>query len=63
MGEKNIVTNEERLRTNDLLKELPIGITQLRTYIKDGRLPAKKIRNKYYTTRREFNQFKQAMGF
>lgn len=56
------VTNT-KLTTDDMLPELPIGIKQLREYIKDGRLKAEKIRNKYYATREDFNDFKLRLGF
>ena len=47
----------------DMLKELPIKEAQVRYYIKNGRLSAEKIRNKFRTTRQEFNDFKLALGF
>ena len=47
----------------DMLKELPIKENQIRYYIKDGRLIAEKVRNKYRTTRKDFNEFKLALGF
>ncbi len=56
------VTNT-KLTTDDMLPELPIGIKQLREYIKDGRLKAEKVRNKYYATREDFNDFKLRLGF
>ena len=36
-----------KLNTAQMLKELPIGIDQLRVYLNDGRLPSKKVRNKF----------------
>ena len=58
---KNVT--EPKLTTDAMLSELPIGVIQLRTYIKDGRLKAEKIRNKYYATREDFNDFKLRLGF
>ena len=60
--EKN-VTVLKKLSASDLLAELPIGVSQLRAYIKDGRLKAEKVRNKYYATREDFNDFKLRLGF
>lgn len=51
------------LSTPQMLDELPIGINQLRVYIKDGRLKSQKIRNKFYATREDFNDFKLRLGF
>jgi len=62
MQNVKIVANE-LLSTPDMLSELTIGISQLRTYIKDGRLKAQKIRNKYYATREDFNDFKIRLRF
>ncbi len=58
---KNVT--EPKLTTDAMLSELPIGVIQLRTYIKDGRLKAEKVRNKYYATREDFNDFKLRLGF
>lgn len=58
---KNVT--EGKLTTDDMLPELTIGIKQLREYIKDGRLKAEKVRNKYYATREDFNDFKLRLGF
>lgn len=58
---KNVT--EVKLTTDDMLSELPIGIEQLRKYIKDGRLKAEKVRNKFYATRKDFNDFKLRLGF
>lgn len=58
---KNVT--ESKLTTDAMLSELPIGVIQLRAYIKDGRLKAEKIRNKYYATREDFNDFKLRLGF
>lgn len=64
MSQKQNVTNsDEKLSMNDMLSELPIKKEQVRVYIKDGRLKAEKIRNKFYTTRKDFNEFKLALGF
>lgn len=52
-----------KLTTAEMLKELPIGICQLRNYLKDGRLPAEKIRNKFYVERTAFDTFKQQYSF
>lgn len=57
------IVTEPKLTTDDMLSELPIGVKQLRTYIKDGRLKAEKIRNKFYATREDFNDFKNRLGF
>lgn len=62
MQNANNVT-EAKLTTDDMLSELPIGIEQLRKYIKDGRLKAEKVRNKYYATREDFNEFKKRLKF
>ena len=58
---KNVT--EAKLTTDDMLSELPIGIEQLRKYIKDGRLKAEKVRNKYQATREDFNDFKKRLKF
>lgn len=58
---KNVT--ETKLTTDDMLSELPIGIRQLRAYINDGRLKAEKVRNKFYATREDFNDFKLRLGF
>lgn len=58
---KNVT--EPKLTTDAMLSELPIGVIQLRAYIKDGRLKAEKIRNKYYATREDFNDFKERLQF
>lgn len=58
---KNVT--EPKLTTDDMLSELPIGYKQLRVYIKDGRLKAEKIRNKFYVTRKDFDDFKNRLGF
>ena len=58
---KNVT--EAKLTTDDMLSELPIGIRQLRAYINDGRLKAEKVRNKFYATREDFNDFKNRLGF
>lgn len=58
---KNVT--ETKLTTDDMLSELPIGISQLRAYIKDGRLKAEKVRNKFYATREDFNDFRLRLGF
>jgi hypothetical protein len=58
---KNVT--EAKLTTDDMLSELPIGIRQLRAYINDGRLKAEKVRNKFYATREDFNDFKLRLGF
>lgn len=52
-----------KLTTGEMLKELPIGICQLRVYLKDGRLPAEKIRNKFFVERIVFENFKTEYGF
>ena len=52
-----------KLTTGEMLKELPIGICQLRVYLKDGRLPAEKIRNKFFVERIVFENFKKEYGF
>lgn len=57
------VNNVKKLSTDDMLAELPIGIVQLRCYIKDGRLKAEKVRNRFYSTREDFNDFKLRLGF
>ena len=58
---KNVT--EAKLTTDAMLSELPIGVNQLRAYIKDGRLKAEKVRNKFYATREDFNDFKLRLGF
>lgn len=58
---KNVT--ETKLTTDDMLSELPIGARQLRAYINDGRLKAEKVRNKFYATRKDFNDFKLRLGF
>lgn len=58
----NVKTNE-LLSMPQMLAELPIGVNQVRVYIKDGRLKAEKIRNKFYATREDFNDFKLRLGF
>lgn len=58
---KNVT--EAKLTTDDMLSELPIGIRQLRAYINDGRLKTEKVRNKFYATREDFNDFKLRLGF
>lgn len=62
MEKQKDVTNG-LLSTNDMLLSLPIGIAQLRIYIKDGRLKTEKRRNKFYATLEDFNDFKQRLGF
>lgn len=52
-----------KLTTAEMLKELPIGICQLRVYLNDGRLPAEKIRNKFFVERTVFENFKAEYGF
>ncbi len=61
MENAKIVTDV--LSVNDMLAELPIKINQVRAYIKDGRLKAQKIRNKFYATRADFDEFKKRLGF
>ena len=61
--EKNVTNTSEKLCMADMLKELPIKENQVRYYIKDGRLKAEKIRNKFYAARKDFNDFKLALGF
>lgn len=52
-----------KLNTAQMLKELPIGIDQLRVYLNDGRLPSKKVRNKFEVARTDFENFKTEYGF
>ncbi len=58
---KNVT--DSLLTMSDMLEELPIGVVQVRTYIKDGRLKAEKIRNKFYATREDFIDFKKRLNF
>lgn len=60
---ENVKNVTETLSTSEMLAELSIGINQLRYYIKDGRLKAQKVRNKFYATREDFNDFKLRLGF
>lgn len=61
--EKLTNVTDQKLSMSEMLRELPIGVNQVRAYIKDGRLKAEKVRNKFYTTREDFNDFKQRLGF
>lgn len=61
--EKTVTISNKVLCMSDMLKELPIKENQIRYYIKDGRLKAEKIRNKFYATRKDFDDFKLALGF
>lgn len=61
---KNVTdSNSSLLSTDDMLSELTIGISQLRSYLKDGRLPGERVRGKWKVTRRDFNDFKLKYGF
>lgn len=51
------------LNTEEMLAELTIGISQLRSYLKDGRLPGERVRGKWRVTRKDFNDFKLKYGF
>lgn len=51
------------LTTEQMLAELTIGISQLRSYLKDGRLPGERVRGKWRVTRKDFNDFKLKYGF
>ena len=51
------------LNTEEMLAELTIGISQLRSYLKDGRLPGERVRGKWRVTREDFNDFKLRLGF
>lgn len=57
------VMKKGELTTAEMLKQLPIGICQLRVYLKDGRLPSKKVRNKIFVKETDFKIFKQQYGF
>lgn len=59
----NVTKSNEKLSLIEMVNELPIKKEQLRRYIKDGRLKAEKIRNKFYSTRKDFNEFKIALNF
>lgn len=52
-----------KLTTTEMLKEVDIGIQQLRNYIKQDKLPATFVRGKFYATREAFDKFKQDYGF
>lgn len=57
------IMKKGKLNTTQMLKELPIGIDQLRVYLNDGRLPSKKVRNKFEVDRTDFENFKTEYGF
>lgn len=57
------VMKKSKLNTAQMLQELPIGIDQLRVYLNDGRLPSKKVRNKFEVDRADFENFKTVYGF
>ncbi len=63
LQKQNVTNSDEKLSMNDMLLELPIKAEQIRRYIKDGRLKAKKTRNKFYSTRKDFDDFKLTQGF
>lgn len=51
------------LKLDEIVEDLPIGIAQIRVYLKDGRLKGKKIRNKWIVDLKDYRQFKTAFGF
>lgn len=57
------VMKNGKLTTSEMLEELPIGIDQLRVYLNDGRLPSKKVRNRFEVERIDFDKFKVEFGF
>lgn len=63
LEKQNVTNSEKKLSMNDMVLELPIKKEQVRKYIKDGRLKAERVRNKFYSTRKDFDDFKLALGF
>lgn len=54
---------EEKMKMQDLLENLPIGVCQIRKYLNDGRLKGRKVRNKWFVEPNDFKEFKQVFGF
>lgn len=55
--------NNTTLRLDEIVKDLPIGIYQIRTYLKDGRLKGRKVRNKWFVELEDYKMFKENFGF
>lgn len=51
------------LKLSEIVEDLPIGIAQIRVYLKDGRLKGKKVRNKWIVRLKDYRQFKATFGF
>ena len=52
-----------KLKLDEIEKDLPIGIAQIRSYLKDGRLKGTKVRNKWTVNLKDYQQFKKDFGF
>jgi len=55
--------NNSILMLDEIEKDLPIGLAQIRNYLKDGRLKGKKVRNKWYVNQNDYEDFKEQYGF
>lgn len=55
--------NNSILMLDEIEKDLPIGIAQIRVYLKDGRLKGKKVRNKWFVYQNDYEDFKEQYGF
>lgn len=51
------------LKLEQIVEDLPIGVQQIRNYLKDGRLKGTKIRNKWIVDLNDYRQFKKDFGF
>lgn len=54
---------DNTLKLEEIVEDLPIGVAQVRVYLKDGRLKGRKIRNKWVVNLNDYRQFKKDFGF
>ncbi len=53
-----IVTQEEDLKLNQVAQELGKSLEQVRRYVREGKLPARKLGMQWFVTRRDLDAFK-----
>ncbi len=51
------------LKLEQIVEDLPIGVQQIRIYLKEGRLKGFKVRNKWFVNQSDYEDFKEQYGF
>ena len=56
--ENGFVTLEEDLKLNQVAQELGRSLEQVRRYVREGKLPARKLGMQWFVTRRDLDAFR-----